>query len=208
MVSDIVGYEGEGENMVFKRPMFAGELIARVALKGEVKVVTVRSSAYMAAEPLDTPCTIEQLDLSGLDYMGASEYVCVENKPSDRPDATEASVVVSGGRAFKTSEDYENKVGALADRIGGAVGASRALVDEGLVSNELQIGQTGKIVAPDLYLALGLSGAIQHLAGISNSKVIAAVNKDPEAPIFSVANYGLVGDVHILVPELIAKLGQ
>ncbi|MEX0320982.1 MAG: electron transfer flavoprotein subunit alpha/FixB family protein [Puniceicoccaceae bacterium] len=207
MASDIVGHEEVGEDLVLKRPMFAGELLARVRLSGEVKVLTVRASAYDAAEPLETPATVKKIDLSSIVFPGSVEYLGLDVKQSDRPDATEASVVVSGGRAFKSAEDYEHKVGALADRLGAAVGATRAIVDEGIVPNELQIGQTGKIVAPDLYLALGLSGAIQHLAGISNSKIIAAVNKDPEAPIFSVADYGLVADVHEVVPELIDKLG-
>lgn len=207
MASDIVGHEEAGEDLVFKRPMFAGELLARVRLSGEVKVITVRASAYDVAEPLEAPASVNKMDLSGIAFPESTEYLGLNVKQSDRPDATEASVVVSGGRAFKSTEDYEHKVGALADKLGAAVGATRAIVDEGIVPNELQIGQTGKIVAPDLYLALGLSGAIQHLAGISNSKIIAAVNKDPEAPIFSVADYGLVADVHEVVPELIDKLG-
>lgn len=207
MASDVVGHEGTGEDTIFNRPMFAGELLASIRLCGEVKVLTVRASAYDEAAPLEQAESVTQMDVSGIEIPLCSEYLGLDVKESNRPDATEATVVVSGGRAFKSAEDFENKVGALADKLGAAVGATRAIVDEGIVPNELQIGQTGKIVAPDLYLALGLSGAIQHLAGISNSKVIAAINKDPDAPIFSVADYGLVGDVHEVVPELIDKLG-
>ena len=186
--------------------MRAGEVIAKVVLRGAVKVATIRNSGYEPAVPLAEPASIEPCDVGMLEFPMNTRIVRSSSKSGNRPDPTEASVVVSGGRAFKSTEEYERNVGALADKIGAAVGASRALVDEGLVPNDLQIGQTGKIVAPELYLALGLSGAIQHLAGISNSKVIAAINRDPEAPIFSVADYGMVGDVHEIVPQLIEKL--
>lgn len=206
MAGDVVGHEVVDGTVRFRRPMFAGELVATMVLKGSPQVVTVRSSAYAEAAALESPQAVRVMDLSPVESDRGVRFEGVGAKASGRPDATEARIVVSGGRAFKTADDFEQKVGALADHLGAAVGCSRALVDAGIAPNEWQIGQTGKIVAPELYLALGLSGAIQHLAGMNSSKVIAAVNTDREAPIFSVADYGLVGNVHEVVPELLAKL--
>jgi len=198
----------DGTDFVFKRVMYAGNVIATVKLDGDVKFLTVRAAAF--APPAQTaelsPVTPVAVDAGKLPAQ--IEYVGREAKVAGRPDSTEARVVVSGGRAIKNSEDFERLIGGLADVLKGAVGSSRALVDSGITPNSLQVGQTGKVVAPDLYIAVGISGAIQHMAGMKDTKVIVAINKDAEAPIFEVADYGLVGDVYQVVPELIAKLGK
>jgi electron transfer flavoprotein alpha subunit len=198
----------EGTDFVFKRVMYAGNVIATVKLDGDVKFLTVRAAAF--APPAQTaelsPVTTVAVDAGKLPAQ--IEYVGREAKVAGRPDSTEARVVVSGGRAIKNAEDFERLIGGLADVLKGAVGSSRALVDSGITPNSLQVGQTGKVVAPDLYIAVGISGAIQHMAGMKDTKVIVAINKDAEAPIFEVADYGLVGDVYQVVPELIAKLGK
>ncbi len=186
--------------------MYAGAVTATIVLEKLPWIITVQPAAYQAAEPLDEPGEICPLEIDGSTLPNTIEVERVESKASGRPDVTEARVVVSGGRAFPTAEDFEKYVGSLADKLGGAAGSSRVLVDAGIASNELQVGQTGKIVAPDLYIALGISGAVQHLAGMKNSKIIVAINNDREAPIFGVANYGLVGDVFEIVPEMISKL--
>ncbi len=206
MVSDVIGSEVVGSEILFRRPMYAGNAIATVRLVGAVRAATVRASAFSAPAPAAAPSPISALrfDLDSLPTL--MTFVSRETRSATRPDPTEARIVVSGGRALRSSEDFECLVGGLADALGAAVGSSRALVDAGITPNSLQIGQTGKVVAPDLYLAVGISGAIQHLAGIKDSKVIAAINKDADAPIFEVADYGLVADVYAVVPELIAKL--
>jgi electron transfer flavoprotein alpha subunit len=206
MVSDVIGVEAAGGEIVFRRPMFAGNAIATVKLAGAIQVATVRSAVFPAPAPAATPSPIEAIEF-GLDSLPSlTTFINRETRVSTRPDPTEARIVVSGGRALRNSEDFERLVGGLADALGAAVGSSRALVDAGITPNSLQIGQTGKVVAPDLYLAVGISGAIQHLAGIKDSKVIVAINKDADAPIFEVADYGLVADVYAVVPELIARL--
>jgi electron transfer flavoprotein alpha subunit len=202
MVSDVIGYE----NGAFRRVMFAGNAIATVELEGAVKFVTVRSAAFAAAAPSGTPSPVEAVTVDAGKLPKFATFAGREVKKSARPDATEARIIVSGGRALKNAEDFERLVGGLADTLGAAVGSSRALVDSGITPNSLQIGQTGKIVAPELYIAVGISGAIQHMAGMKDTKVIAAINKDAEAPIFEVADYGLVADVYEAVPELIQKL--
>jgi len=204
MASDVVGHEISGNELILTRPMFAGAVNAKVKLLGSPGVVTVRSSSYEAPRPLDAPGSVTAIEATNL--PSHLKVNGVAHKSGGRPDVTEANIVVSGGRAWKTSEDFENNVGRLADTVGGAAGSSRVLVDAGITPNELQVGQTGKIVAPDLYLALGISGAVQHLAGMKNSKTIAAINSDKDAPIFQVCDYGIVGDVYELTPLLVEKL--
>jgi electron transfer flavoprotein alpha subunit len=208
MASDVVRHEFVDGRLHFDCPQYAGAVVATIRLLGTPQVVTVRASAYPAAEKAASAFPIERIELNSDLLASRAQYVELRSKKSTRPDVTEARVVVSGGRAFKNSEDFERLVGRLADVLGGAVGSSRALVDAGITPNELQVGQTGKIVAPELYFALGISGAVQHLAGMKNSRKIVAINSDPDAPIFDVADFGLVGDVYALVPELIEKLGR
>ena len=208
MAGDVTGYSFANGELFLRRPMYAGAAMAVVTLAGRPQVITVRASAFPPAEPLDQPGerTVWSVDASNL--PNHSEYVGVESRPTSRPELTEARVVVSGGRPFRTSEEFENYVGRLADALNGAAGCTRALVDAGIAPNEWQVGQTGKVVAPQLYVALGISGAVQHLAGMKNSRVVVTVNSDPEAPMFSIATYGLVGDVRQIVPELIRELGK
>ncbi len=206
MVSEVVGHEfGDGQ-LSFRRPMFAGSVLATVALSGTPQVVTIRSSAYAPAAPSSSPFEVTLVSVDESKLASRSEFLGLESKATGRPEVTEARIVVSGGRAIKSSEDFERLVGGLADKLGAATGSSRALVDAGITPNALQVGQTGKIVAPDLYIALGISGAVQHLSGMKNSKVIVAINRDPDAPIFEYADYALLGDVYEIVPELIEKL--
>ena len=206
MLSDVVEVRRDADDFIFKRVMFAGNVIATVKLDGPVKFLTVRASAFPHPPKVGeaSPVTVVVIEPDQLPAL--VEYGGQEAKVAGRPDSTEARVVVSGGRAIKNTEDFERLVGGLADALGAAVGSSRALVDAGITPNSLQVGQTGKIVAPELYIAVGISGAIQHLAGMKDTKVIVAINKDPDAPIFEVADYGLVGDVYQVVPELQEKL--
>jgi electron transfer flavoprotein alpha subunit len=206
MASDVVGHEVRDGRLLLKRPMYAGALLATVALLGHPQIVTIRPSAYAPAAPGPTPFDVQRIAIDAATLPGGMAYEGNESPATTRPDLTEARVVVSGGRAFRDSAEFETYVGALADKLGGACGCTRALVDAGITPNELQVGQTGKIVAPELYVALGLSGSVQHLAGMKNSKVVVAVNNDPQAPIFDVANYGLVADVRDAVPQLIDEL--
>lgn len=206
MASDVIGHAFQDEQLILRRPMFAGAVTATVKLTGHPQIVTIQSSAYEAAAPVATPNEVIPVQVDEASLPNHIQFEGIATRKSHRPDVTEANVVVSGGRAFKNAEDFERLVGGLADYLGGATGSSRALVDAGITPNDLQVGQTGKIVAPQLYIALGISGAVQHLAGMKNSKCIAAINQDPDAPIFEVADFGLVGDVYELVPELIEKL--
>lgn len=206
MASDVIGLEISSGTLQFRRVMFAGNVIATVALEGDVRFATVRGAAFAAAAPTEALSPVEAITVDAAALPRFATFENREVKKSARPDATEARIIVSGGRALKNAEDFERLVGGLADTLGAAVGSSRALVDAGITPNSLQIGQTGKIVAPELYVAVGISGAIQHMAGMKDTKIIAAINKDAEAPIFEVADYGLVADVYEAVPELIQKL--
>ena len=208
MASEVVGHEIVNDELHLCRPMFAGAINATLVLEGSPKTITVCPSAYDTPEPADTPFPIEPVAIDTSSLPSNTRFESIDYKAGARPDVTEARIVVSGGRAFKNTEDFEQHVGGLADQLGAAAGSSRALVDAGITPNSLQVGQTGKIVAPELYLALGISGAVQHLAGMKNSRVIAAINQDPDAPIFEFADYGLVGDVYEEVPRLTQELNS
>ena len=199
-VSDISGIESPD---TFVRPIYAGNALATVQSKDRIKVITVRITAFDAAGAAAAAAPIE--NVASVADSGLSRFTGHELTKSSRPELSAARIIVSGGRGMGSGENFK-LLEALADKLGAAVGASRAAVDSGFVPNDYQVGQTGKIVAPELYFAVGISGAIQHLAGMKDSKVIAAINKDPEAPIFQVANYWLVEDLFKAVPELTAKL--
>ncbi len=188
----------------FERPIYAGNAIATVQSADKVKVITVRTTGFDAAAATGGSAAVDSVNATA--DSGKSSFVGAEIAKSDRPELTAAKIIVSGGRALGSSEKFDEVITPLADKLGAAIGASRAAVDAGYAPNDLQVGQTGKIVAPQLYIAAGISGAIQHLAGMKDSKVIVAINKDEEAPIFSVADYGLVADLFQAVPELTNSL--
>ena len=199
-ISDIISVESDD---TFKRPIYAGSCIATVKSNDSVKVITVRSTAF---DPVSTSNSgIEVIDIEAQSSLGISKFISEEIAKSDRPELTAANIVISGGRGMQSGDNF-HLLDSIADKLGAAVGASRAAVDAGFVPNDYQVGQTGKIVAPDLYIAVGISGAIQHLAGMKDSKVIVAINKDEDAPIFQVADYGLVADLFNALPELEAAL--
>ncbi|MDH7975877.1 electron transfer flavoprotein subunit alpha/FixB family protein [Sphingomonas sp. AR_OL41] len=200
-ISDILSVESDD---TFTRPIYAGNAIATVQTKDAKKVITVRGTAFEKAATTGGSGTIEKVAATG--DKGVSTYVGSEIAKSERPELTSAKIIVSGGRALQNSENFHTIIEPLADKLGAGVGASRAAVDAGYVPNDYQVGQTGKIVAPEVYIAIGISGAIQHLAGMKDSKTIIAINKDEDAPIFQVADIGLVGDLFKIVPELTGKL--
>ena len=200
-ISEILSVEAAD---TFTRPIYAGNAIATVKSADAKKVITVRGTAFPKAAATGGSAAVEAVSGSG--DAGLSTFKGAELTVSARPELTGAKIIVSGGRALGSGEAFTQYIDPLADKLGAAVGASRAAVDAGYVPNDYQVGQTGKIVAPELYVAIGISGAIQHLAGMKDSKVIVAINKDEEAPIFQVADYGLVGDLFTLVPELTSKL--
>ena len=199
-ISDISAVES---NDTFQRPIYAGNCIATVKSSDEVKVITVRTTAF---DPVSSESgSADILKLEEVNDAGISEFIKDELAESDRPELTAADVIISGGRGMQNGENF-NLLEGIADKLGAAIGASRAAVDSGFVPNDYQVGQTGKIVAPNLYIAVGISGAIQHLAGMKESKVIVAINKDEDAPIFQVADYGLVADLFTALPEMEAKI--
>ncbi|WP_341319395.1 FAD-binding protein [Paraburkholderia sp. IMGN_8] len=202
-ISDITAVDSAD---TFERPIYAGNAIATVQSADPIKVITVRTTGFDAVAAVGGSATVEKIAAAA--DTGISQFVSREVTKLDRPELTSAKIIVSGGRGLGNGENYTKVLEPLADKLNAALGASRAAVDAGFVPNDYQVGQTGKIVAPQLYVAVGISGAIQHLAGMKDSKVIVAINKDPEAPIFSVADYGLVDDLFTSVPELIERISE
>jgi electron transfer flavoprotein alpha subunit len=206
VASDIASVAVEGGKLVYRRPMYAGNVFGYCTVETPIQVVTVRQTEFEAAEESGGASPIESVSIVEDPVAARVEFVSLESQRSGRPELTEAEIVVSGGRALKSAENFKTVLEPLVDALGAAMGASRAACDAGYVPNDLQVGQTGKVVAPKLYIAVGISGAIQHLAGMKGSKVIVAINKDKDAPIAQVADYFLVGDLFQIVPELTQEI--
>lgn len=206
VASDIASVSAEGGKLVYRRPMYAGNVFGYATVESPIQVVTVRQTEFEAAEESGGSSPVEDVELVADPAAARVEFVSLETQKSERPELTDADIVVSGGRALKSAENFGSVLEPLVDALGAAMGASRAACDAGYVPNDLQVGQTGKVVAPKLYIAVGISGAIQHLAGMKDSKVIVAINKDEDAPIFQVADYGLVSDYKTAIPELMDEL--
>lgn len=206
MASDVVGIVSTKEGLGFRRPMWAGNLLGDVVIESDVKVLSVRAAAYDAAEKASSVSAVKAFAAQPELAKARVRFVSFDGVQSSRPDLTEASIVVSGGRGLKPEKGGFKVIEPLADILGAAIGASRAAVDDGYAPNDYQVGQTGKVVAPQLYFAIAISGAVQHLAGMKNSKVIVAINQREDEPIFKVADYGLVGDAFVIVPEMVEKL--
>jgi len=204
--SDIIAIEGDASQLVYVRPMWAGNIIGKVVVNTPISVLTIRPTDFALASKTGAVASVQNIS-AGIDQSSIRmKYVGLESVKSDRPALSDADVVVSGGRGLKDADQFNKVLTPLADTLSAAIGASRAVVDAGWVPNDWQVGQTGKVVAPKLYVALGISGAIQHLAGMKGSKTIVAVNKDADAPIFQVADYGLVQDLFTATPEMVEKI--
>jgi electron transfer flavoprotein alpha subunit len=204
--SDIIAIEGDASQLVYVRPMWAGNIIGKVVVNTAISVLTIRPTDFALASKTGAVASVQNIS-AGVDQSSIRmKYVGLESVKSDRPALSDADVVVSGGRGLKDADQFNKVLTPLADTLSAAIGASRAVVDAGWVPNDWQVGQTGKVVAPKLYVALGISGAIQHLAGMKGSKTIVAVNKDADAPIFQVADYGLVQDLFSATPEMVEKI--
>lgn len=206
LAADVTAVAVEGEALVYTRPMYAGNLFGTLSLSSEVEVVTLRQTEFEAASSVDAVSAVETVAVVEAPLAERIEFLGLEQVESDRPELTDADVVIAGGRALKSADGFKELLEPLADKLGAAIGASRAACDAGYATVDMQVGQTGKVVAPKLYIAVGISGAIQHLAGMKGSKVIVAINKDKEAPITQVADYVLAEDLFTVVPELTQAL--